>query len=140
MTVLIGIALKSLLIAGLQNQDPMQPMDNQQFLSQLSQFASLQGMQNLNASFSNMLQLQQLTNGSSLIGKIVTYNKAGSPVSGAVSGLSVRDGNIYLAVGSDQVTLDQIQSVAKKYIAPDQSAIVVVGDAKQIGPALEKFK
>jgi predicted Zn-dependent peptidase len=34
---------------------------------------------------------------------------------------------------------DQIQSVAKKIIAPDQSAIVVVGDAKQIGPALEKF-
>jgi zinc protease len=34
---------------------------------------------------------------------------------------------------------DQIQSAAKKMIAPDQSAIVVVGDAKQIGPALEKF-
>ena len=34
---------------------------------------------------------------------------------------------------------DQILSVAKKVIAPDQSAIVVVGDAKQIGPALEKF-
>ena len=35
---------------------------------------------------------------------------------------------------------DQIQSVAKKIIAPDQSAIVVVGDAKKIGPAVEKFK
>jgi len=35
---------------------------------------------------------------------------------------------------------DQIQSVAKKIIAADQSAIVVVGDAKQIGPAVEKFK
>ena len=34
---------------------------------------------------------------------------------------------------------DQIQSAAKKIIAPDESAIVVVGDAKQIGPALEKF-
>ena len=35
---------------------------------------------------------------------------------------------------------DQIQSVAKKIIAPDQSAIVVVGDANKIGPAVEKFK
>jgi zinc protease len=35
---------------------------------------------------------------------------------------------------------DQIQTVAKKIIAPDQAAIVVVGDAKKIGPALEKFK
>ena len=34
---------------------------------------------------------------------------------------------------------DQIQSVAKKTIAADQAAIVVVGDAKQIGPAVEKF-
>jgi zinc protease len=34
---------------------------------------------------------------------------------------------------------DQIQAVAKKIIAPDESSIVVVGDAKQIGPALEKF-
>jgi zinc protease len=34
---------------------------------------------------------------------------------------------------------DQILSIAKKIIAPDQSAIVVVGDAKQLGPALEKF-
>jgi len=33
---------------------------------------------------------------------------------------------------------DQIQAVARKIIAADQSAIVVVGDAKQIGPALEK--
>jgi Predicted Zn-dependent peptidases len=34
---------------------------------------------------------------------------------------------------------DQIQSAAKKVIAPDQASIVVVGDAKQLGPALEKF-
>jgi zinc protease len=34
---------------------------------------------------------------------------------------------------------DQIEAAAKKIIAPDHSAIVVVGDAKQIGPALEKF-
>jgi zinc protease len=34
---------------------------------------------------------------------------------------------------------EQIQSAAKKYISPDESAIVVVGDAQKIGPALEKF-
>jgi zinc protease len=34
---------------------------------------------------------------------------------------------------------DEVQSVAKKIIAPDESAIVVVGDAGQIRPALEKF-
>lgn len=33
----------------------------------------------------------------------------------------------------------QIQAVAKKYIAPDQAAIVVVGDASKIGDLLKKF-
>ena len=34
---------------------------------------------------------------------------------------------------------DQVLSVAKKYIAPGQSAIVVVGDASKIGDALKKL-
>jgi len=34
---------------------------------------------------------------------------------------------------------DQLQAVAKKYIAPDQAAIVVVGDASKIGEVLKKF-
>jgi len=34
---------------------------------------------------------------------------------------------------------DQIQAAGKKYMAPDESAVVVVGDASQIRPALEKF-
>src|SRR5262249_12636940 len=35
---------------------------------------------------------------------------------------------------------DQIQTAAKKYIAADHAAIVVVGDASKIGPEVEKFK
>lgn len=34
---------------------------------------------------------------------------------------------------------DQVQAVAKKYIAPGQSAVVVVGDASKIGDALRKL-
>jgi len=34
---------------------------------------------------------------------------------------------------------DQILAVAKKYISPQQAAIVVVGDASKIGEALKKF-
>jgi zinc protease len=33
----------------------------------------------------------------------------------------------------------QIEEVAKKYIAPDQDAVVVVGDASKIGDAVRKF-
>jgi len=34
---------------------------------------------------------------------------------------------------------DQIQAVAKKYIAPDQDAVIIVGDASKIGDAVKKF-
>lgn len=34
---------------------------------------------------------------------------------------------------------DQILAAARKYISPEQAAIVVVGDAQKIGPALEKI-
>jgi zinc protease len=34
---------------------------------------------------------------------------------------------------------DQVLAVAKKYIAPEQAAIVVVGDASKIGDVLKKF-
>lgn len=34
---------------------------------------------------------------------------------------------------------DQIESAAKKYLAPDQTAIVVVGDATKIGDAVKKL-
>jgi zinc protease len=37
------------------------------------------------------------------------------------------------------VTAEQIQAAAKKYMAPDQAAIVVVGDASKIEKTLEKF-
>ncbi|MGH9721171.1 MAG: M16 family metallopeptidase [Bryobacteraceae bacterium] len=35
---------------------------------------------------------------------------------------------------------DQIQKAAKKYIAPDQATIVVVGDQTKIGETVQKFK
>lgn len=38
----------------------------------------------------------------------------------------------------DSVEPDQIQSVAKKYLAPDKDAIVVVGDSSAIEKPLEK--
>jgi predicted Zn-dependent peptidase len=34
---------------------------------------------------------------------------------------------------------DQILAAARKYMAPDQASIVVVGDASKIGDALKKF-
>lgn len=99
-----------LLTAQLRNQDPMSPVDQQEFLGQLSQFSMLSGVEQLNTSFGDMLKLQQLTNGASLVGKQVeyTYDDSGATRTGAVEGVQVKDGEVQLKVGDDLVPLGSI--------------------------------
>jgi len=61
-----------LLIAQLQNQDPLQPMDNQQFAVQLATFNSLEQLIDINKSLGTLQSTQTQTNqfnATSLIGK-----------------------------------------------------------------------
>src|ERR1700752_2239496 len=61
-----------LLIAQLQNQDPLQPMDNQQFAVQLATFNSLEQLIDINKSLGALQSTQTQTNqfnATSLIGK-----------------------------------------------------------------------
>jgi flagellar basal-body rod modification protein FlgD len=101
-----------LLIAQLQNQDPLDPIQDQEFISQLATLNTVQGLQDLNASFAQMLKLQQLTQGADLIGKTIDYTPTGgTPTSGKVDSVTAQDGQFVLVVGSDRVTLDQVQTV-----------------------------
>jgi flagellar basal-body rod modification protein FlgD len=102
-----------LLVAQLQNQDPLNPVSDKEFISQLTALNTVQSLQDLNANFAEMLKLQQLTQGAELIGRTVTYTPTGggSAVTGKVDSVTAQDGRFVLTVGSAQVTLDQIQSV-----------------------------
>lgn len=99
-----------LLIAQLQNQDPLNPVSNEQFITQLTSLNTLSGVQSLNASFSEMLKLQQLTQGVDLIGKSVTYTPAGggAAVTGTVGSVNVANDQIVLRVGTSDVSLSQV--------------------------------
>jgi flagellar basal-body rod modification protein FlgD len=66
-----------LLIAQLQNQDPLKPMDNQEFAAQLATFNSLGQLIDMNAKLGSMQSGQGLANqfnAASLIGKEVVTN------------------------------------------------------------------
>lgn len=99
-----------LLVTQMQNQNPLDPMKDSDFISQLAQFSSLEGMQNLNTSFDQMLSLQQFTQGANLIGKQVQFkaDDSSSLSSGVVDGVTVRDGAINLIVGGQQVPLTSV--------------------------------
>jgi flagellar basal-body rod modification protein FlgD len=104
-----------LLVTQLQNQDPLNPVNDQQFIAQLTSLSQLQGIQNLNTSFAEQLKLQQLTQGTSLIGKTVDYTTTvnGQTVTntGKVASLAVDGDKIVLAIGPDRVKLDQIANI-----------------------------
>jgi len=62
-----------LLVTQLQNQNPLDPLDNQQMASQLAQFSQLQQLEGMNNSFSEVLSLTNRNYANSLLGKSVTF-------------------------------------------------------------------
>jgi flagellar basal-body rod modification protein FlgD len=69
------IDFMTLLVAQIQNQDPMSPMDNSQFTSQITQFTMLEEMESVNTKLDENLIVGQSINNTamlSLVGKSVT--------------------------------------------------------------------
>ena len=98
-----------LMVAQLKSQDPIEPIKDQEFLGQLAQFSTLSGIEKLNANFSDMLSLQQITQGSNLIGRQVVYKDAdGKTTQGTVQGFAVNQGRVELQIGNDAVVLDKV--------------------------------
>jgi len=61
-----------LLMTQLQNQDPMEPMDNGEFMGQMAQFSTVQGITEMGESVDGLVgiyQGQQLSNNAAMIGK-----------------------------------------------------------------------
>ena len=61
-----------LLMTQLQNQDPMEPMDNGEFMGQMAQFSTVEGITKMGESVDGLVgiyQGQQLSNNAAMIGK-----------------------------------------------------------------------
>jgi flagellar basal-body rod modification protein FlgD len=104
-----------LLSAQMRNQNPLDPVGDTEFLAQLAQFSTLEGIQNLNASFAELLKLQQLTEGANLVGLKVLYTRSGSDtvLQGVVDQVNVVDGKLNLIVNGQNVSLDQVRGLAR---------------------------
>ena len=102
-----------LLVAQLQNQNPLEPLDNNEMASQLAQFSQLEQLESLNSSFQEVLTNTQLSYASSLIGKQVAFlNPAdGTPVVGTVELVEINDEQVLLKVGEYFVGLWDILAV-----------------------------
>lgn len=106
-------AFLKLLLAQMSNQDPLSPMDSEQFLSQLAQLNTLDQMWRMNENLQAFMSQQQLLQASAMIGRTVqALDEQGGYIEGTVVRVSVRAGVVWVDLGSSTVRLDQITAVS----------------------------
>ena len=98
-------ALLSIILTQLTYQDPLKPVDNFQFVSQLAQFSQLQQSQTLNDQISGLLAAQAASQATSLHGRTVDAVVSGATLSGVVEAVSFTTGQpvVSIRTDSDQV-------------------------------------
>ena len=106
-----------ILITQLQNQNPLEPMDNNDMSSQLAQFSQLQQLESMNTNFASVLSATERNYAKSLIGKEISF--ASEDETGArdiTSGIVEEvinniDGEIILVTADHTIALDGIISI-----------------------------
>ena len=81
-------SLLSIILTQLTYQDPLKPVDNFQFVSQLGQFAQLQQSQTLNDQITSLLRAQSTSQATSLLGRTVDADAGEAAVSGIVQAVA----------------------------------------------------
>ncbi|WP_293660705.1 flagellar hook capping FlgD N-terminal domain-containing protein [Rhodoferax sp. OV413] len=93
-----------LLVAQLNNQDPMNPMDNAQMTSQIAQINTVSGIQELNATMQSMsaqFTSMQVLQATSMVGRGVMVESNALAVDGGIA-----KGAVHLQYPADKVTVE----------------------------------
>ena len=99
-----------LLVTQLKYQDPLSPMDNTEYVSQLAQFSTLEHMSNMSSGISYMEALN-------MTGKYVTASTTDSTtgesvdISGVVDSVKLKSGSAVLVVGGTEIKLEDVTEV-----------------------------
>jgi flagellar basal-body rod modification protein FlgD len=87
-----------LFLTQLNFQDPLEPVDNREFLAQLAQFTSVEQMRTLGENIDALLGVQAGAQALGLLGRNVEVSTASGSVIGTVSSISYRSGRPLLTV------------------------------------------
>jgi flagellar basal-body rod modification protein FlgD len=105
-------AFLQLLVAQLKYQDPSSPTDSSQFMAQTAQFTLVEKMEELAKSQAAMVNAQNLTSATSLVGREITWSDGDATKSGVVTAVTMNNGTAQLAVGDLTVDLTAVTKVA----------------------------
>jgi len=112
-----------LLTAQLQNQTPLEPVDNESFMNQMASYTTMEEQRNLNSNMLKLLdyqgllaRIQSLSEGSALLGKEVTFSdESGDQVTGKVESVFVAEsGDVRLKLtGGHEIDMRSVTGIAE---------------------------
>ena len=128
-----------LLVAQMKYQDPMNPTDSSEFLSQSAQFTALEKMSTTAEQVTQLVGLQMAFGASSLVGRTVSYpGDDGTSVSGQVSSVKFTSTGPILTVDGVEVDFTDVTSVGNG--STDLTSLVSpppVGTPADVGTAAD---
>jgi len=101
-----------LLVAQMEAQDPINPMDNKDMMAQMVQFSTLQGNTSMQQALSAMQSSQSLLQANSLLGRLVSVQVDANTIQqGVVSGVDVSSGTPQILVNDAAYDLSQVLAI-----------------------------
>lgn len=100
-----GLSFDSLLkiiLTQLAYQDPLKPMDNFQFVSQLAQFSQIQQGQTMSERLQQLVGAQATVQATALLGRTVDIAAGNSVLTGTVKAVAFEDGDATITVQTSQ--------------------------------------
>ena len=108
----------NLMVAELQNQDPLDPQDNEQLLNQIAQIREIESNDSLIESLNSLVSRQDLSSSSNLIGKNVeAISVLGDEVEGVIDRISLytdprtQERGLYAFIGETPISVENIRTI-----------------------------
>ena len=102
-----------LLVTELQNQDPTQPVGNQELLQQISTMRDMQANIELSSTLTSIAQNQQVSSGAAFLGTVVTGTDDNqNAVSGVADRVFQQNKTMYVGIGTNSVQVSNITGVS----------------------------
>ncbi|HCJ57915.1 hypothetical protein SDC9_84952 [bioreactor metagenome] len=116
-------AFLNLLVTQLRYQNPLEPMDDKEFISQMAQFSSLEQAQNTN-------KITKLNSAYNMVGKIITAtisDETGNlkDIAGIVDSVRVKGNEAYLVVDSKEVPYESVNEVTDVITSVEQNQLML---------------
>jgi len=101
-----------LLTTQLTSQDPMNPMKDTEFISQMANFTSLEQMRTLSKSFETFTSDQKMSAAPAFLGRNVTVKNASGDITGIVEAITLQNGKPAITINGKSYDTNLITGIA----------------------------